>query len=228
MKKIFSIFAMAAMMLASCVKEQAPALDGDQNGIEPSGNLVEKVFSVGDPESKTYIDGTIANGKIVIKWDADDAISVWDGVANRKFTMVGEPNGASATFKGLVDADATDFYAIYPYDENLQYSYDEANQRMVFTVTKPAVQYANPEGGLADGSAYACGKADENGNIKFVNRSALLKFSLANGMKVKSLKISGNEDDDILAGTLDFRYKDNNFSAGWKSAGKSTDRKSVV
>ena len=47
MKKIFSIFAMAAMMLASCVKEQAPALDGDQNGIEPSGNLVEKVFSVG-------------------------------------------------------------------------------------------------------------------------------------------------------------------------------------
>ena len=223
MKKIFSIFAMAAMVLASCVKEQAPALDGDQNGVEPSGNLVEKVFSVGDPESKTYIDGTIANGKIVINWDADDAISVWDGVANRKFTMVGEPNGASATFKGLVDADATDFYAIYPYDENLQYSYDEANQRMVFTVTKPAVQYANPEGGLADGSAYACGKADENGNIKFVNRSALLKFSLANGMKVKSLKISGNEDDDILAGTLDFRYKDNNFSAGWKSAGKSTE-----
>ena len=224
MKKIFSIFAMAAVVLASCVKEQAPVAGGDPNEIVPSGELVEKVFTVGDVESKTYIDGTVANNKIVIKWCADDAISVWDGVANRKFTMVGEPNGASATFKGLVDANATDFYAIYPYDENLQYSYDEANQRMVFTVNKPAVQYANPEGGLADGSAYACGKADADGMISFVNRSVLLKFSLAESMNVKSLKISGNEADDIIAGTLDIRYTvAAGFSVGWKSAGKSTE-----
>ena len=224
MKKIFSIFAMAAVVLASCVKEQAPVLNGDQNDVATSGNLVEKVFTVSDVESKTYIDGTVANNKVVVKWCADDAISVWDGVANRKFTMVGEPDGASATFKGLVSESATDFYAIYPYDENLQYSYDEANQRMVFTVVKPAIQYANPEGGLADGSAYACGKADENGNINFVNRSTLLKFSLASGMNVKSLTIKGNEDDDIIAGTLDIKYNEtNNFTLGWKSAGKSTE-----
>ena len=224
MKKIFSIFAMAAMVLASCVKEQAPVLGGDQNDVVPSENLVEKVLTVSDLESKTYIDGTVEGNKVFIKWCADDAISVWDGVAFRKFTMVGEPDGASATFKGLVSESATDFYAIYPYDENLKYSYDEANQRMLFTVVKPAVQYANPEGGLADGSAYACGKADENGNIKFQNRSVLLKFSLASGMNVKSLTIKGNEEDDVLAGTLDFRYNEtNNFTVGWKSAGKSTE-----
>lgn len=222
MKKIFSIFAMAAVVLASCVKEQTPVTD--QNGVAPSEGLVEKVFTVSDVESKTYIDGTVANNKIVIKWCADDEISVWDGVANRKFTMVGEPDGASATFKGMVSESATDFYAIYPYDENLTYSYDEANQRMLFTVVKPAVQYANPEGGLADGSAYACGKADENGNIKFLNRSVLLKFSLASGMNVKSVTIKGNEEDDILAGTFDFRYNETtNFTVGWKSAGKSTE-----
>lgn len=224
MKKIFSIFAMAAVVLASCVKEQAPVLNGDKNDVATSGNLVEKVFTVGDLESKTYIDGTVNGNKVVLKWSADDAISVWDGVAFRKFTMVGEPDGASATFKGLVSESATEFYAIYPYDENLLYSYDEANQRMLFTVIKPAIQYANPEGGLADGSAYACGKADENGNINFVNRSALLKFSLASGMNVKSLTIKGNEDDDILAGTLDIKYNEtNNFTLGWKSAGKSTE-----
>ena len=55
MKRLFSIFAMAAVVLASCVKEQTPVLDGDQNDVIPSENLVEKVFSVGDPESKTYI-----------------------------------------------------------------------------------------------------------------------------------------------------------------------------
>ena len=224
MKKIFSIFAMAAVVLASCVKEQAPVLGGDQNDVVPSENLVEKVLTVSDLESKTYIDGTVNGNKVVLKWSADDAISVWDGVAFRKFTMVGEPDGASATFKGLVSESATDFYAIYPYDENLKYSYDEANQRMLFTVIKPAIQYANSEGGLADGSAYACGKADENGNIKFLNRSVLLKFSLASGMNVKSLTIKGNEEDDVLAGTLDFRYNEtNNFTVGWKSAGKSTE-----
>ena len=224
MKKLFSVFAMAAVVLASCVKEQAPVVDGEQNNIDPSDMLVEKVFTVGDIESKTYIDGTLNGGKIVIKWCSDDEISVWDGVANRKFTMVGEPDGNSATFKGLVSPSATDFYAIYPYDENLQYSYDEANERMLFTIVKPAVQYANPEGGLADGSAYACGKADADGHIKFENRSALLKFSLSTGMKVKALTIKGNEDDDILAGTLDFRYNEsNNFTLGWRSAGKSTE-----
>lgn len=224
MKRLFSIFAMAAVVLASCVKEQTPVLDGDQNDVIPSENLVEKVFTVGDPESKTYIDGTVENNKVVIKWCADDAISVWDGVANRKFTMVGEPDGASATFKGLVSESATEFYAIYPYDENLQYSYNEAQSWMQFTVIKPAVQYANPEGGLADNSAYACGKADADGHIRFENRSALLKFSLASGMNVRSVTIKGNEDDDILAGTLNFRYNEsNNFSLGWGSAGKSTE-----
>lgn len=224
MKRLFSIFAMAAVVLASCVKEQTPVLDGDQNDVIPSENLVEKVFTVGDPESKTYIDGTAENNKVVIKWCADDAISVWDGVANRKFTMVGEPDGASATFKGLVSESATEFYAIYPYDENLQYSYNEDKAWMQFTVIKPAVQYANPEGGLADNSAYACGKADADGHIRFENRSALLKFSLASGMNVRSVTIKGNEDDDILAGTLNFRYNEsNNFSLGWGSAGKSTE-----
>ena len=225
MKKLSLIFAMAAIVLTSCLKEEAPVVNenGAQDNIDPSEVLVEKVFTTGDVDSKTYIDGTMsASNKMVIKWCADDEIAVWDGTAYRKFTIDGEPNGNSATFKGMVSEGATEFYAIYPYSENLQYNYNETRGWMEFTVLQPAVQYANPEGGLADKTAFACGKADENGNIKFLNRSALLKFSLANGMDVKSVTITGNEEDDIIAGTLDMRYNaSNNFTLGWKAAGKS-------
>ena len=168
MKKIFMMFAAAAVALTSCLKEEAPMVN--ENGTQDNGGsdevLVEKVFTVGDIDSKTYIDGTMsASNKMVIKWCADDEIAVWDGKAYRKFTIDGEPNGNSATFKGMVSEDATEFYAIYPYSENLQYNYNESKGWMEFTVLQPAVQYANPEGGLADKTAFACGKADENGKF---------------------------------------------------------------
>ena len=154
MKKLSMIFAMAAVVLTSCLKEENPTTPGvtDKNDFEPSGVLVEKVFTAGTSETKTYIDGEeTSNGKLVIKWCADDAINVWDGVANRKFEMVGVPNGNQATFKGMVDANATDFYAVYPYDENFKYTL-KSNGDMIFSLDRPSVQYANPEGGLADGA----------------------------------------------------------------------------
>lgn len=223
MKKIFSIFAMAAMVLASCVKEQAPVLGGEQNDVVPSGELVEKVFTVGTTETKTYIDGEeTSNGKLVIKWCADDAINVWDGVANRKFEMVGEPNGNKATFKGMVDANARDFYAIYPYDENLHVRVLN-NGDKIFSLERPAVQYANPEGGLANGAAVAAGKVDDEGRIRFENRSVLLKFSFVKGMDVKSITLKGNEEDDLIAGTLNLKYNEtNNFTVGWDNDEKKS------
>lgn len=198
--------AIAVFLHVSCIAEQA----------DFSGNLVEKVFSVEEVGSKTYVDGTEVSGKLAIKWCDDDEISVWDGFANRKFTMAGKPDGAYATFKGMVDAAATEFYAIYPYDEDLTFS--ESNGTKTFSVSKPAVQYANPDGGLADGSAYACGKVDEKGKISMINRSVLLKFSLAGGMNVKAVTIKGNAEDDIMAGTLNFQYDaSRNFTVGYKN-----------
>ena len=123
MKKLSMIFAMAAIALTSCLKEEAPVVNenGAQDNSELSDVLVEKIFTVGDVDTKTYVDGTMsASNKMVIKWCADDEIAVWDGTAYRKFTIDGEPSGNSATFKGMVSADATEFYAVYPYSDNLQ------------------------------------------------------------------------------------------------------------
>ena len=219
MKKIFVMFAMSALALTSCLQEDNPVVDnnGENDAFEPSGELVEKVFTVGEIKSKTYIDGTVeeGTGDLVIKWCADDAISVWDGVANRKFTMVGEPDGASATFKGYVDAAATEFFAFYPYDEAL--AHKVASSKHVFSFPKSNIQYANPEGGLADGAAFACAKVEDN-VINFASNSCMLKFSLAEGMEVKSITIKGNETDDILAGTTNFTYDGTRFSPGFEQS----------
>ena len=180
---------------------------------------MEKVFTADVSTTKTYIDGSTTDaGRVIIKWCADDAISVWDGFANRKFTMVEEPDGASATFKGMVDKNATDFYAIYPYSTELKHTHVNSTDTEVFSIPKSNVQFANPEGGLADGAAFACGKVTQDGKITFEPRSALLKFRLAEGMDVKSLTIEGNEEDDILAGTANFSYSESdnkNFTPGF-------------
>lgn len=219
MKKIFVMFAMSALALTSCLQEENPVSgnNGQNDAFEPSGELVEKVFTVGEIKSKTYIDGTVeeGTGDLVTKWCADDAISVWDGVANRKFTMEGEPDGASATFKGYVDAAATEFFAFYPYSEAL--AHKTASSQHVFSFPKSNIQYANPEGGLADGAAFACGKV-ENDVISFGSNSCMLKFSLAEGMEVKSVTIKGNEDDDVLAGTTNFTYNGTSFSPGFEQS----------
>ena len=230
MRKISVFIAMAAVALTSCVKEEVPVVEDNNNNqteFVPSGELVEKVFTVGTADTKTYIDGEVtSNGKLVIKWCEDDAINVWDGVANRKFEMVGAPNGNKATFKGMVDANATDFYAVYPYDENFKYTL-KSNGDMIFSLDRPAVQYANPEGGLADGAVVSAGKVvfDENGNgtIRFENRSTLLKFSFVKGMDVTSITLKGNEADDLIAGTYNLKYNaTSNFTGGWENNDKKS------
>ena len=213
MRKISMIFAMAAIVLTSCVKETPITTEGgNTTDLVPSGELVEMTFTASSAETKTYLDGSKdADGKLILKWSKGDEISVWDGFENRRFTMVGDPDGASANFTGYVDKNAKDFYVIYPYAADLTHTHinqdNQGKEREVFSLNKPEIQYANPDGGLADGTAYACGKVDvDNRQITFKSRSSILKFRLAEGMDVKSITIEGNEEDDILAGTVNLSF----------------------
>ena len=61
-----------------------------------------------DSTTKAAIDGRD------IKWSKSDALSVFDGTGNRKFTLVGEGGSTSGTFTGSAAAAST-YYAIYRY-----------------------------------------------------------------------------------------------------------------
>ena len=111
MKKGFQyILAAAIVVLSGC--ENA----SDPEPLPVSPEPVQMVFhAVNDPEqataTKAYIDPM---NNLQINWSASDRISVYDGVANRCFTLTEGQNTTSATFEGSAIEDA-DHIALYPY-----------------------------------------------------------------------------------------------------------------
>lgn len=165
MRLRFTLIASVLIGLASCVEE---------NPMEPqaSGVLVEKEFSTSAELSKVYLQ---ENGTS-LSWSADDCISVWDGVANRKFTIK-EFDGSSATFVGQVDENATDFFAVYPYSDQLAISAPEKEDRDIrIRFPFKSEQTAVP-GSIADGTCVAVART-QGSTLDFINRNAMLKFSL--------------------------------------------------
>lgn len=69
--------------------------------------------------TRTAIDGTAIN------WTENDAISIFDGVADtdgnfaRKFTLTSAPGSTSGTFDGTAKEDAEAYYALYPCVESV-------------------------------------------------------------------------------------------------------------
>ena len=210
MKLTRYIAAVAALIVtASCSKpDPLPPADDQQPEVEqpedqipevPSDGLVDKIITVSNLQSKTFVDGSFTDdGKVMMKWFADDSISVWDGVANRKFVMVSEPVGTYAVFKGRVSPEATDFYAFYPYKSDLQISQGNGCR---FTAPLLQSQYANPEGGVVSDAVYAAGKVDAQERLSFSIKPSFLIFSFDEDESVASVSIEGNSDDDYLYGS---------------------------
>ena len=197
MKRFIISIAAAALVMSACVKENAPV----QNPADE--NLVPMEFSASSDDTKTsLVPGE--SGKATVEWSATDEISVWDGTANRKFT-VKSCEGSTAVFTGMVSADATSFYAIYPYTETLEVSApDNADRDIRLRFPVGSVQYAKPNS-FSDNTAFAVAVASE-GKFAFQNRTALLKFSLGSDMaNVKSVVLRAN-GAQYLYGTVNIEF----------------------
>lgn len=198
MKRFIISIAAAALVMSACVKENAPV----QNPADE--NLVPMEFSASSDDTKTsLVPGE--SGKVAVEWSTTDEISVWDGTANRKFT-VKSCEGSTAVFTGMVSADATSFYAIYPYTETLEVSApDNADRDIRLRFPTTEIEYAQP-GDLPKGRGIAVAVAAD-GKFAFQNRTALIKFSLAEDMNdVKSVTIQGNEENDYLWGMVNIEF----------------------
>lgn len=197
MKRFIISIAAAALVMSACVKENAPV----QNPADE--NLVPMEFSASSDDTKTsLVPGE--SGKATVEWSATDEISVWDGTANRKFT-VKSCEGSTAVFTGMVSADATSFYAIYPYTETLEVSApDNADRDIRLRFPVGSIQYAKPNT-FSDNTAFAVAVASE-GKFSFQNRTALLKFSLGSDMaNVKSVVLRAN-GAQYLYGTVNIEF----------------------
>ena len=215
-KKLLTL-ATASVLIFSCAeKEQLPNDNVNQPSDEqgpsvevPSDGLVDKIFTVSNLSTKTYIDGSLSSaGQLLVKWCADDTIGIHDGVALRKFAMVSEPMDASAVFKGRVDESSTEFYAIYPYVSD--YQLPQQGQDDVFAQSVPSVQTVSVNGGVAEGAVYATGKADSKDFITFQIHPAFLLYSPIKDEGIASFTIEGAGGVKVTVNTSEGE----NFKAG--------------
>lgn len=130
-------FAVVAATACSQFEEQDALPSGDEN-------LVAMTISVGGEPTRTFIseDGNSLN------WCENDKIAIFDGVGKREFTIVeGSIEGGYAEFEGLVDAGATKFFAVYPYEAAGEY---DAQAGTVTAAAATAQQLAGEN--VADGA----------------------------------------------------------------------------
>lgn len=143
-----------------------------------------------DTTTKAAIDGHD------IKWSRLDALSVFDGTGNRKFTLVGEGGSTSGTFFGSA-AEACAYYAIYPYTEAAT-----LNGSKIEGAVLPVTQTATA--GSADPAAMLMMATSTDANtLSFKNVCAYVKVKPAFDCSRIVLKSKGYEK---LAGTVKLDY----------------------
>lgn len=183
---------------------------------EPTGSelLVEKEFSVSaEMSTKLHLAG---DGQS-LSWHEDDCISVWDGVANRKFTLKNFDE-ASATFVGRVDADASEFFAVYPYTDKLEVSAPEKEERdLRLRLPLVSEQKAVPSS-IADGLCVAVARTQDD-VLAFQNKSAMLKFSLEAGFNDVT-KVTVESVSNHLSGIFNIEWEGNTSHHGIVYAGR--------
>ncbi|MBP5566165.1 MAG: hypothetical protein J6X57_01545, partial [Bacteroidales bacterium] len=180
MKKIVFILAAAMTVFAvSCNKEPN---GGGENG--DKSKPVTKTISATLPNVKAALVGEI------VLWEPGDAISVFDGKSNNKFTMEeGSRSGAKASFTGKVAGDAEQLVAVYPYVSSASF----ANGKVTGII--PSRQ--SPGNISFDTSCFAAvGKVDGDA-VTLKSAVSFVKVTLGSSQSTKNISLSGNNGESV-------------------------------
>ena len=182
MKRFMMMFAMAQMIIWSCVK---PEIDSP---VIENVNPEDVVFTAMAEATKA---DPAAGGSVT--WTMDDEIGVYDGTNYVKATVL-SVDGNKITFSATVNASAASYIAVSPYEAAL-------TDGGAFTIDGGKVK-------VATGAAQTAGKqvisiasiASASESFSFKNVANLLRFKV-NKAAVKKVKIAGANGEKI-AGTL--------------------------
>ncbi|MBR3711689.1 MAG: InlB B-repeat-containing protein [Bacteroidales bacterium] len=176
----------ATVSLAACQRdddgytEQLPAAEGNMSFSASFESSLSKAALHYDSEVPT------SSSKIVTYFQSSDALSVFDGYANNKFTT--QDNGANATFAGRAKASEKGYLALFPYNPSATINADGT-----LSATIPTKQ----NGGKLDGIialAYTTASGSD-----FTLRNATSLIGLHTKGNIKSLKV---ESTHPIAGNV--------------------------
>ena len=196
-KRIFAAAFVALSMSAfnACIEEASPVLPEEQDE-----KLVEMTIEASQVDVKSTFSGK------QIGWELDDKVAVYDGKAKREFSVTAVNDG-KATLTGMVAADATDLYAVFPYSAARDVLPSDEGK---IYISVPQEQIL-AEGKNFDEDAFVTtGKIVDN-HVTFKNAVSLLKLHVPSG--VTSVSLKGFAGENIVGGT--------SVSATLKPAGES-------
>lgn len=190
-----AVFAIVAT--ASCSQE----IEDPDTSFVQDVKLVPMTITVDGEMTKTAV---AEDGKS-IHWSEGDVVAVFDGTGKREFTVVdGSIDGKSATFTGLVDEGAAEFYAVYPYSAAVEL----ADGRITASApTQQLIENAN----VASGAILAVGKFAKGETVSFRNAVGFLRVDvtyddvtevIVTGKNVAGTAVfnSSAELEDVLSG----------------------------
>ena len=194
--------ALAIVGAASCNKELV-----DNNAPEvPEVKIATLTATIGEPDTKTTLaapEGAHTNGS-VIHWAAEDALSVFDGASNVKYTIKTEEDvdytpAPTAVFEGTELAEAEGYYALYPYTESATLA-----DGVIKGAVLPAIQTA-VTGNIPAGAALAVAYTEDRETINFKNVATIIGFTLTEAADKVEFVAKGGE---AIAGTIDVTIND--------------------
>ena len=200
MKKFTQLmaFAATAMMFFSCSSTE----DTDNAGTPADhSSLKATMAQLTDDDADAQPSTRTALGGTTVKWVDGDAVNVFDGNSNRKFTAAEvSEDGTSCTFHGpSSDYKATSYTALYPYSMKATISGNK-----ISGVRLPDVQKA-VDGGF-DPSCnlmVATASADGNDGLQFSHLCSYIKIT----PQFDCSNIVFTATDKQIAGTFDVTVK---------------------
>jgi len=163
----------------------------------------------GSATSKTAIDG------LSIKWQTDDAISVFDGTNNNQFTLTDGAGTPSGTFDGKVaDGAATTLYALYPYQEGET----SLSGNTISNVDIPTTQTIGSEQSVDPKAMLMTATSDDAANLQFKNVMSYIKVKPT--IECSKIVVISN-GGEALAGTADITIADDGTPSASVTNGSS-------
>jgi len=189
--KNYLFAASIVVTMAACSNDLKEAVDTVvPNPVATTGLKYMEFTASAGADTRTQLTD---DNKVV--WVNGDAISIFDGTANRRFTT--KDNGASAIFGGEAKETNT-YYALYPYQEGAT-----IQGSLIKNVTIPVVQEAKA-GSFDGGNNISVASASTDLQLAFKNVGSLVKFSMTNdkASDVRTVKLTSNGGNAVLAGTV--------------------------
>lgn len=176
--------ALAGGLLTACTNDEDVVMKND-------GTKMSMTFTAGSVQTRT----ALGDNGMVVNWVNGDAIAIFDGTETNEFTT--QDAGDMATFTGTAHQ-ADTYTAFYPFGNVTEIT------ATTITFNLPGEQTAVAGGFASELVPSWAQTAEGSTSLQFQNLSALVKFTVGDGMAGEGTFILRGVKGESLAGTMTY------------------------